>query len=73
MEGEIINKLASFERRKEIDMNTNEIMKMITDEMVKNGESPEKIAQVEIAIQYLGNEDFRKKLNDFVFNATYKK
>ena len=53
-------------------MNVNTLMKEISDKMAMNGESPEKIAQVEICIQYLGNADFRKALNDYVFRATYK-
>ena len=54
-------------------MNTNEIMNMVTDEMKKNGATGEQIAKMEICIQYLGNADFRKKLNDYVFNETYNK
>ena len=54
-------------------MSTNEIMKMVTYEMKKNGANNDKISQIEICIQYLGNADFREKLNDFVFNSTYRK
>lgn len=52
-------------------MTTNDIMKMVASDMEKNGASPDDIAKMEIFIQYLGNPDFRKKLNDYVFNATY--
>lgn len=54
-------------------MTTNEAMKFVTDEMKKNGASADEIAKMEIAIQYLGNSDFRQKLNDYVFEATYNK
>ena len=54
-------------------MNTNEIMKSVTDEMKTNGASEDSIAKVEMAIQYIGNEKFRQYVNDYVFNATYKK
>ena len=54
-------------------MTTNEIMKMVTDEMKKNGATGEQIAKMEICIQYLGNAEFREKLNEYVFNETYKK
>lgn len=54
-------------------MTTNDIMKMVADKMIENGASGEEIAKMEICIQYLGNEDFRNKLNDYVFNATYNK
>ena len=54
-------------------MGTNEVMAMVTEKMKDNGASPEEIAKMEICIQYLGNADFRKKLNDYVFNATYRK
>ncbi len=53
-------------------MNVNEVMKMITDAMKANGAGADEIAKAEIAIQYLGNPEFREKLNDYVFNATYK-
>ena len=53
-------------------MTTNEIMKMVTDEMKKNGASADEIAKMEICIQYIGNADFRNKLNEYVFMATYK-
>lgn len=51
---------------------TNEIMKLITDKMLADGASGDKIAQVEICIQYLGNPEFRQRLNDFVFSQTYR-
>lgn len=54
-------------------MTTNEIMKIVADEMKKNGATNEQIAKIEICIQYIGNADFREKLNNYVFNATYKK
>lgn len=54
-------------------MDTNEVMTMITTEMKKNGADKEQIAQMEIAIQYLGNANFRERLNNFIFEATYKK
>lgn len=54
-------------------MSTNEVMKMVTDEMKRNGATDDKIAQMEIAIQYIGNPDFREKLNEYVFNANYNK
>ena len=54
-------------------MTTNEVMRMIVAEMKRSGKSPEEIAKVEICIQYIGNRNFRKKLNDFVFEQTYKK
>lgn len=54
-------------------MDTNEIMEMITTEMKKNGATKDQISQMEICIQYLGNEKFREWLSDFVFSATYKK
>lgn len=52
-------------------MTTDEIMKAITDEMARNGATGEQIARVEIAIQYIGNHNFREWLNDYVFRATY--
>lgn len=54
-------------------MNTNEVMKMVTEQMKMNGSSSDDIAKMEIAIQYLGNAEFRNKLNNFVFESTYKK
>lgn len=54
-------------------MTTDEAMKMATDVMKENGASRDEIAKIEIAIQYLGNPDFRKKLEDFVFEATCNK
>ena len=54
-------------------MTTDEIMKMVTDEMKKNGASGDDIAKMEICIQYFGNKEFREKLNDFVFKSTYQK
>lgn len=54
-------------------MTTDEIMKMVTDEMKNNGANEDEIAKMEICIQYIGNEEFRKNLNDYVFNTTYKK
>lgn len=53
-------------------MTVTEARKLIVGEMAKNGKSPEEIARMEIAIQYLGDFGFRKKLNDFVFKQTYK-
>ena len=41
-------------------MNTNEIMKAVTNAMKSNGASSDEIAKMEIAIQYLGNPDFKK-------------
>lgn len=54
-------------------MTTDEVMKMVIGAMKKNGASGDEIAKMEIAIQYLGNPDFRKKLEDFVFESTYNK
>lgn len=54
-------------------MSTNEVMKMVTDAMKSNGATADQIAKMEIAIQYIGNPDFREKLNEFVFNANYHK
>lgn len=50
-------------------MTTNEAMKIATDILKRNGATGEQIAKVEIAIQYIGNPDFREKLNEFAFNA----
>lgn len=54
-------------------MSTDEIMKMITNEMKKNGSTDDQIAKMEIVIQYLSNPDFREKLNEFVFKSNYHK
>lgn len=54
------------------ELTADEVMKTITDEMQKNGASSQDIAKTEIAVQYLGNEDFRNKLNNYVFSKTYK-
>ena len=54
-------------------MSTDEIMKMIKDEMKRNGATDDQIAKMEIAIQYIGNPDFREKLNEFVFESNYHK
>ena len=54
-------------------MSTDEIMKMVTDEMKRNGATDDQIAKMEIAMQYLGNPDFREKLNEFVFESNYDK
>ena len=54
-------------------MTTNEIMKMVTDGMKKNGASIDEISKMELCIQYIGNPEFRKGLQDFIFNATYLK
>ena len=54
-------------------MSTDEIMKMVTDEMKRHGATDDQIAKMEIAIQYLGNPDFREKLNEFVFESNYHK
>lgn len=54
-------------------MNTNEVMKMVTEAMSANGRTSDEIAKMEIAIQYIGNPEFREKLNEYVFNATYNK
>ncbi len=54
-------------------MTTNESMKYVTEIMKNNGATAEQIAQMEIAIQYLGNADFRENLNSYVFNTTYNK
>lgn len=54
-------------------MTTDEIMEMVTIEMKKSGASADEIAKTEICIQYIGNEDFRKALNDYIFKATYRK
>lgn len=55
------------------ELTTDTVMKAVTAELQKNGSSPQEIARAEIAVQYLGNEDFRNKLNDYVFSETYKK
>lgn len=60
-------------KQEEKTMTTNEVMRMIVAEMKRSGKSPEEIAKVEICIQYIGNRNFREKLNDFVFEQTYKK
>lgn len=52
-------------------MNTNEIMKIVTDYMKEQGKGIEEISQMELCIQYLCNADFRKALNDYVFEQTY--
>lgn len=52
-------------------MTTNEVMKMVTNAMQANGATADHIAKMEIAIQYIGNPEFREKLNEYVFNATY--
>lgn len=52
-------------------MTTSTAMKLITDYMKKAGAAAKQIAQVEIAIQYIGNPEFRGKLNNFVFTETY--
>lgn len=57
---------------KEERMTTNDAMKLLTDAMKLNGAAPEQTAQMEIAIQYIGNPDFRKWLEEFVFNANYE-
>ena len=36
-------------------------------------EYDDQIAKMEIAIQYIGNPDFREKLNEFVFESNYHK
>lgn len=54
-------------------MSTNEVMKMVTDAMERNGATSDQIAKMEIAIQYIGNPEFREKLSEFVFKATYRK
>lgn len=54
-------------------MDVNEIMKDAVKKLKEQGATPERIAQVEIAIQYIGNPEFREKLNDYVFRTTYKK
>lgn len=61
------------DREGERTMSTDEIMKMITNEMKKNGSTDDQIAKMEIVIQYLGNPDFREKLNEFVFESNYHK
>lgn len=54
-------------------MTTNEIMKMVTDEMKKNGANVDEISKMEICIQYICNAEFRKGLQEYIFNATYHK
>lgn len=53
-------------------MNVKEVMKMVTDALKANGAGADEIAKAEIAIQYLYNPEFREKLNDYIFNTTYK-
>lgn len=53
-------------------MTTDKAMKLISNNMEKSGATAEQIAQAEIAIQYIGNPNFRQKLNDYVFAKTYK-
>lgn len=53
-------------------MNANEIMKIVIDYMKEQGKGIEEISQMEICIQYLFNAQFRKALNDYVFEQTYK-
>ena len=54
-------------------MSTDEIMKMVTDEMKRNGATDDQTAKTELAIQDLGHPDFRRKLHDFVFESNYHK
>lgn len=54
-------------------MTTNEIMQTVARAMREAGATADEISKMEICIQYLGNPDFRKALNDYVFRATYKK
>lgn len=54
-------------------MTTNEAMKYVTEVMKNNGATAEQIAKMEIVIQYVGNPDFREKLNEYVFNTNYNK
>ena len=53
-------------------MNPNDLMKAAVAVAQQNGATGEQVAQVEIAIQYLTNPDFRAALEDYVFNATYQ-
>ncbi len=52
-------------------MDVNEAMKTISAAMKANGAGADEIAKMEIAIQYFCNPEFKEKLNDYVFNATY--
>ena len=42
-------------------------------EMKKNGRTKEDIAKMEIAFEYLINDKFREKLQEYVFTNTYKR
>lgn len=54
-------------------MYTDEVMKIVVNEMEKRGANDDEIAKMEICIQYIGNEAFRKYINDWVFKKTYNK
>ena len=53
-------------------MSTNDLIKAAVAVAQQNGATGEQVAQVEIAIQYLTNPDFRAALEDYVFHATYQ-
>ena len=55
-----------------VTVNENKIMEMVTESMKAQGKSAEEIAQMEICIQYLFNADFRKAVQDYVFEQTYE-
>lgn len=51
---------------------TNEFKTMIA-ELKSTGVDADTIASIEIVNEYMTNPDFKQKLNDYVFNATYNK
>ena len=36
-------------------------------------DNPDKAAEMEVAIEYASNPDFARKMNEYVFNKTYRK
>ncbi len=49
---------------------TNEFKKMI-EELKNQGMDKNEIAIIELINEYLTNEDFKKKLEDYIFLKTY--
>lgn len=49
----------------------NKFMKDVVGKMKEKGKSDDEIARAELIIQYVGNDDFRKKLQNYVFLMTY--
>ena len=50
-----------------------EFSKEILSEMESKGAAAEQITQMELALTYFTNPEFRAKLNDWVFEQTYTK